>query len=209
MARLNVNPTRMELKRLKARLATAKRGHKLLKDKSDEMIRVFSALLRETRRLRAEIEGETAEVFASFAMAVAAEPRANSELAFSVPSARLNAECGVGSVLGVDVPKIDADETAGDAPYPYAFARISSEADAAVGKTASLVRRLLLLAEKEKTARILAFEIEKNKRRVNALEHVMIPQLEETIRYIAVKLDENERGNLARLMKVKSMLGGE
>lgn len=209
MARLNVNPTRMELKRLKARLSTAKRGHKLLKDKSDEMIRVFSAKLRENRRMRAELEEEVAEVFRSFAMAKSGGARQTFELAFSLPAARISAECGTQTVMGVEVPEITVTAERARIPFPYSFAAVPSEADEAARRAGELTERLLALAALEKTTRILAFEIEKNKRRVNALEHVMIPDLEETIKYITVKLDENERGNLARLMKVKSMIKPE
>lgn len=209
MARLNVNPTRMELKRLKARLSTAKRGHKLLKDKSDEMIRVFSVKLRENKRLRAELEQQTAEVFRAFAMARSASMKQTLELAFAMPATMIAAECGKGSIMGVEVPRIDVRAEKSRYAFPYSFASVSSEADYSVTKAGELAEKLLALAELEKTTRILAFEIEKNKRRVNALEHVMIPQLEETIKYIAIKLDENERGNLARLMKVKSMLDKE
>ncbi len=206
MARLNVNPTRMELRRLKTRLSTAVRGHKLLKDKSDEMIRVFSIKLRENRALRAEVEREVSDVFRQFAMARSNVSLSQLELAFSMPSTGLSVECGKGSIMGLEVPALEVGLSKSRYDYPYSFASMTSEADYSIRKVNELMGKLLKLAELEKTTRMLADEIEKNKRRVNALEYVMIPQLEETIKYITIKLDENERGNLARLMKVKSML---
>ena len=206
MARLNINPTRMELRRLKTRLSTAVRGHKLLKDKSDEMIRVFSIKLRENKLLRQEVEQDVSDVFRQFAMARSNVSLAQLELAFAMPSTGLSVECDKGSIMGVEVPKLDVEISKSRYDYPYSFAAMTSEADYSIKKVNELMEKLLRLAELEKTTRMLADEIEKNKRRVNALEYVMIPQLEETIKYITIKLDENERGNLARLMKVKSML---
>lgn len=209
MARLNVNPTRMELRRLKTRLSTAKRGHKLLKDKSDEMIRVFSVKLRENKKLRDAVEDELSQVFRQFAFATAGAPLAQFTTAFAMPSYTVSAECGLTSVMGVEVPSMTLSSgTVGGAKLPYSFASMTSEADWSIGRVNELLPKLLRLAELEHTVRVLADEIEKNKRRVNALEYVMIPQLEETIKYIKLKLDENERGSRARLMKVKDMLEG-
>ncbi len=204
MARLNVNPTRMELKKLKARLQTAVRGHKLLKDKSDEMIRRFTLILREDKALRDEVEEELAQTLRQFAVARSVTPAYNAETAFSMPSVALKAECGTESVMGVDVPKVTLFEERRTDALPYAFSEITSEADYSVERVSALLPRLLKLAETEKAVRLLADEIERNKRRVNALEYVMIPQLEETIKYIRDKLDENERAAIVRLMKVKS-----
>lgn len=204
MARLNVNPTRMELKKLKARLNTATRGHKLLKDKSDEMVRRFSSLIRKNKRLRDEVERELSETLRRFSVARSVTPAYRAEAAFSMPSAGMEAECGTMSVMGVEVPKIELiDEKRSDG-LPYAYAEITSEADFSVFKATALLPKMVELAETEKTVRMLADEIERNKRRVNALEYVMIPQLEETIKYIKSKLDENERAAVIRLMKVKN-----
>ena len=204
MARLNVNPTRMELKKLKARLATAVRGHKLLKDKSDEMIRRFTIILRETKALRDGVEGELLSVLKQFSVARSITPSFEAETAFSMPSVAVQAECDVESVMGVDVPKVSLarEERAGG--LPYAYSEITGEADYSVEKVSELLPKMVALAQSEKTVRMLAEEIERNKRRVNALEYVMIPQLEETIKYIKDKLDENERAAVVRLMKVKS-----
>ena len=204
MARLNVNPTRMELKKLKARHATAVRGHKLLKDKSDEMIRRFTILLRETKALRESVESELSDVLKQFAIARSLTPAFEAETAFSMPSVAVNAECETESVMGVDVPKVAIVSEKRADGLPYAYSEITGEADYSVQKASDLLPKMVALAQTEKAVRMLAEEIERNKRRVNALEYVMIPQLEETIKYIKDKLDENERAAVVRLMKVKS-----
>lgn len=204
MARLNVNPTRMELKKLKGRLATAVRGHKLLKDKSDEMIRRFTIILRETKCLREEVEAELSDVLKQFSVARSVTPSFEAETAFSMPSVAVTAECSTESVMGVDVPKVELVSKRRADGLPYAFSEITGEADYSVQKASDLLPKMVALAQSEKTVRMLAEEIERNKRRVNALEYVMIPQLEETIKYIKDKLDENERAAVVRLMKVKS-----
>ncbi len=204
MARLNVNPTRMELKKLKSRLSTAVRGHKLLKDKSDEMIRQFSIIIKQAKLLREEVESELALVLKQFAIARSITPAYTAETAFAMPAVAVRAECTVESIMGVDVPKVRMNnERKGDG-LPYAYSEITGEADYSVERAAELLPKMVELAQTEKAVRMLADEIERNKRRVNALEYVMIPQLEETIKYIKDKLDENERAAVVRLMKVKS-----
>ncbi|MBQ3221855.1 MAG: V-type ATP synthase subunit D [Clostridia bacterium] len=204
MARLNVNPTRMELKKLKARLSTAVRGHKLLKDKSDEMVRRFTVILREAKSLREEVEKELSEVLRAFSIARSVTPSFEAETAFAMPSVAVTAECKTESVMGVDVPKVTLSSEKRADGLPYAYSEITGEADYSVQKASDLLPKMVALAQTEKTVRMLAEEIERNKRRVNALEYVMIPQLEETIKYIKDKLDENERAAVVRLMKVKS-----
>lgn len=206
MTRLNVNPTRMELKKLKARLKTAVRGHKLLKDKSDEMIRRFSIIIRENKKLREQAEEELSSVLKEFAKARGLISREEIERIFSMPTVTLSLGLSTSSVMNVEVPQIEVSANTSDEIYPYSFTAITSEADYAVRQISKVIETLVKLASVEKTVQMLAKEIEKNKRRVNALEHVMIPQLEETIKYISAKLDENERGALTRLMKVKSMI---
>lgn len=203
MARLNVNPTRMELKRLKARLSTAVRGHKLLKDKSDEMVRRFTEIIRENKRLRDEVEEELARMLRQFSLARSLTPAFEAETAFSMPSVRVNATCKTESVMGVEVPRVELTDEKRSEGLPYAYSEITSEADDSVAMVSALLPKMARLAAVEKTTRMLAAEIERNKRRVNALEYVMIPQLEETIKYIKDKLDENERAAVVRLMKVK------
>jgi len=206
MAKLNVNPTRMELRRLKNRLKTATRGHKLLKDKSDEMIRQFMLYVRENKRLREEVEGELQASLKSFMLARAVSSDAVIEEAVLMPSTHVGLNTSSKNVMSVDVPVFDIVEGEVTDLYPYSFASVSSELDSSISSLTTLLPKLLKLAEVEKTCNMLADEIEKNRRRVNALEYVMIPQLEETIKYITMKLDENERGNTTRLMKVKDMI---
>ena len=202
MTRLNVNPTRMELKKLKARLATATRGHKLLKDKSDEMVRQFSGLVKRNMKLREEVEKDLSATLKGFSIARSVTPVYRAETAFAMPTSSVSAICETGCIMGVDVPKISIQSKEGKG-LPYAYPEMTSEADASVKEASALLPKMIELAQVEKTVRLLAAEIERNKRRVNALEYVMIPQLEETIAYIKSKLDENERAAIIRLMKVK------
>lgn len=206
MARLAVNPTRMELRRLKTRLKTATRGHKLLKDKSDEMVRRFMELVRVNKTLREEIEGEVGEALRGFMLARAVSSAEDIEQALAMPKVAVTIEAGTQNIMGVDVPSLSVNVPTPEDLLPYAFSSTPADLDAAVIKLSQLTEKLLKLAEVEKTCNMLADEIEKNRRRVNALEYVMIPQLNETIKYILMKLDENERGNITRLMKVKSMI---
>lgn len=206
MGRLNVNPTRMELRRLKTRLKTAVRGHKLLKDKSDETIRQFMALIKENRRLREETEGEVTASLRSFLLASAVNSAEVIEEAVAMPSRTVKLKSGVKNIMSVAAPSIEIEEGESTDLYPYSFATVSEELDSSIAKLAVLLTKLVRLAEVEKTCNMLADEIEKNRRRVNALEYVMIPDLKETIKYITMKLDENERANTIRLMKVKDII---
>lgn len=206
MSRLNVNPTRMELKKLKARLKTAVRGHKLLKDKTDEMVRRFSVMIRENKRLRDEVESDVSGVLSQFSVARSLMSIQDIELAFSMPSVSVELDCSTTNVMSVSVPKLELTENKSDSIYPYSFVDVTSEADKSVELVGKVLFKLVRLAEIEKSTAMLADEIEKGKRRVNALEYVMIPDLEETIKYITMKLEENERSSRTRLMKVKSMI---
>lgn len=206
MSIMNVNPTRMELRRLKLRLKTAVRGHKLLKDKSDEMIRRFMIYVRENRALRQEVEKELSFALKDFMLARAVSSDAAIEEAIALPSVKAELETSTANVMSVNVPSFTAVESGTKELYPYSFASVTSELDLSISTLSGLLGKMLRLAEIEKTCNMLADEIEKNKRRVNALEYVMIPQLEETIKYITMKLDENERSATIRLMKVKSMI---
>jgi len=206
MAKLNVNPTRMELRRLKTRLKTANRGHKLLKDKSDEMIRQFMLYVRENKKLREEVEEELAKSTKDFMLARAVSSDAIIEEVIAMPGTKVELQTSQKNVMSVEVPVFEIVESEKKELYPYSFASVTSELDSSIASLTNLLPKLLKLAEVEKTCNMLADEIEKNRRRVNALEYVMIPQLVETIKYITMKLDENERGATTRLMKVKSML---
>lgn len=206
MAKLNVNPTRMELRRLKARLKTATRGHKLLKDKSDEMIRQFMLLIRENKRLREEVESELSVALKEFMLARAVTGDTVIEEALAMPSVKAEFNTSEKNVMSVKVPCLGVVEREKGDLYPYSFATVTAELDNSIASLSTLLGKMLKLAEVEKSCNMLADEIEKNRRRVNALEYVMIPQLEETIKYITMKLDENERSSTIRLMKVKSMI---
>ena len=205
MAILNVNPTRMEMKRLQGRLKTASRGPKLLKDKTDEMIRRFIALAEENKRLREETEQELAAALQSFAEARAVTDSRVVEEAILMPSRNVSIQTSSRKVMGIDVPSITVSDSGGEM-YPYSFLSVCEQLDDSVRGLNAVVVKLIKLAETEKTCNMLAEEIEKNKRRVNALENIMIPQLTETIKYIKMKLDESERSATVRLMKVKDII---
>ena len=206
MARMNVNPTRMELTRLKARLRTAQRGHKLLKDKRDELMKQFLDLVRSNKELREKVEEKLMEVHGSFTIASATMSGEMLEEALMAPKESL--EIGVKSrnIMSVDVPVFSFKTGGADNLYSYGYGFTSGELDDAIDALQEAFPNLLELAQVEKSVQLLADEIEKTRRRVNALEYVMIPQLEETIKYISMKLEENERGNITRLMKVKDMM---
>ncbi len=205
-SKLKVNPTRMELRRLKDRKKTAVRGHKLLKDKSDEMIRQFIGFAKENMRLRLEVEQELGIALSEFMLAKSVSQDSVIWEALSMPAIGMELELGTKNIMSVNVPEIEIKKTDSTSLYPYSFASVTSELDSSISTISLLAEKLIKLAEVEKTCNMLAGEIEKNRRRVNALEYIMIPQTEEAIHDITMKLDENERGNIVRLMKVKTML---
>ena len=208
MASTTINPTRMEMQKLKARLKTAQKGQKLLKDKRDELMRQFLDLVRLNRQLRADVEQALTEVFGSFTVAAAVMSPEMLEQALSYPKQSVELDVKFENVMSVEIPKYTF-QTKNDDPaeiFPYGFAQTSGELDDALETLAKVFQDMLRLAEVEKTTQLMAQEIEKTRRRVNALEYVMIPQYEEKIRYISMKLDENERGTTSRLMKVKDMM---
>ena len=208
MAQQRVNPTRMELTRLKKRLKTAMRGHKLLKDKLDELMKQFLEIVRKNKEMREVVERGLSEANASFLMARALMSDAALEEALMFPKQAVELTVGTKNIMSVDVPEFHF-QTASDDPsnqYAYGFASTSGELDDAIGKLSGTLSDMLSLAQLEKSAQMLSIEIEKTRRRVNALEYVMIPNLQANIKMITMKLDENERGNLTRLMKVKDMM---
>lgn len=198
----------MMLTSLKKRLKTATRGHKLMKDKRDELMKNFLELARENGRLRQEVEKRLAKVYKNFTVASAIMSQEVMEESLMFPKQGVILDVGNKNIMSVDVPVFSFKTTAEDPTniFPYGFARTSGELDNAISELADLFPMLLDLAAKEKETALLAAELEKTRRRVNALEYVMIPQLEMTIKYITMKLDENERGNQTRLMKVKDMM---
>ncbi|NTW71649.1 MAG: V-type ATP synthase subunit D [Eubacteriaceae bacterium] len=209
MAKLNVNPTRMELTTLKKRFSTAKRGHKLLKDKQDELMRRFIDMIKENNELRKAVEEELGASFKDFLMASAVMSTEYLEESIIFPKERISLDVKTKNIMSVNVPVMEFKrEMEGDegSIYPYGFANTSAELDGALERLYNVLPKLLMLAEVEKSCQLMADEIEKTRRRVNALEYMTIPQLQETIKYIKMKLDENERGNITRLMKIKSMM---
>ncbi len=208
---IRVNPTRMELNRLKKRLKMAERGHKLLKDKRDELIRQFLILVRKNKDLREEIETELSEAFAKFLLARAVMPAEILEEALMYPTKKLSLEINKQNIMSVYAPKFtwaEEESTQGEdtSIYPYGFVETTAELDASIKTLSAVLSRLMELAEVEKAVQLLADEIEKTRRRVNALEYVLIPELSSTIKYITMKLEENERGALTRLMKIKDVV---
>ena len=204
--KLRVNPTRMELKRLKERLKMASRGHKLLKDKSDEMIRRFVGYAKEDKRLREDVEVDLANALTKFLLAKSVSDEAQIQEAVAMPGTQVSLKLDTANVMAVQVPKITIEESEAKEKYPYSFASVTAELDSSIATISELLVKLVELAEVEKTCNMLAIEIEKNRRRVNALEYVMIPQTEEAISDITMKLDEAERSNTVRLMKVKTII---
>lgn len=208
MAVMNVNPTRMELTNLKRKLVTARRGHKLLKDKRDELMRQFLLLVRENKELRKTVEEKMKK--ASAYMALASGEMSDNEIsvALMLSGQKLSVDVEKKNIMSVPVPKFNVSYRIAEQSnaQSYGFAFTSGDLDEAVSVYSSLTEDLLRLAEVEKTCQLLSAEIESTRRRVNALEHVLITDYEDTIKYITVKLEENERSNTTRLMKVKDMM---
>ena len=198
----------MELTRLKGRLKTATRGHKLLKDKRDELMKQFLEIVRKNRALRKKVEQGLEEAHAAFTVASSLMGPEMLEQALLYPKQSVELEMTYRNVMSVNVP-VYTFHTRNEDPteiYPYGFAQTSGELDIALEALSRVFQDMLELAQVEKSMQLLAQDIEKTRRRVNALEYVMIPQMQEQIRYITMKLDENERANITRLMKVKEMV---
>ena len=208
MASKTIIPTRMELTRLKGRLKTAVRGHKLLKDKRDELMRRFMDVVRENRQLREKVEKGLEEANRAFAMASAAMSPEMLKQALMYPKQGVSIDMDKMNIMSVYVPVYDFKTKSSDdgSIFPYGFSQTSGELDDAVSALSSVFKDMLALAQAEKTIQLLAQEIEKTRRRVNALEYVMIPETQESIRVISAKLEENDRATKVRLMKVKDMV---
>ena len=208
MAQAQVNPTRMELTRLKKKLVTAVRGHKLLKDKRDELMRQFLDKVRENKALREEVETALVSANQNFMLARAGMPDEMLNTALLAPKQELTISAGTQNVMSVEIPDFDFKTRTPDQNdmYSYGFAFTTGDLDDAILSLSEVFPKMLKLAEVEKSCQLMAAEIEKTRRRVNALEHVMIPELQTNIKYITMKLDENERSTQIRLMKVKDMM---
>ena len=208
MPTTTVNATRMELTRLKKKLRTSVRGHKLLKDKRDELMKQFLDMIRENRALRKRVEEGMMRAYGSFTVASALMSSEMLEQSLLYPKQSVDLDIKYKNIMSVDTPVYKfstRSENTGDI-YPYGFATTSGELDGAVDALSSVFQDMLKLAQIEKTTQLLAEEIEKTRRRVNALEYVIIPDTQYKIKFITMKLDENERNNTIRLMKVKDMM---
>lgn len=208
MASKQVNPTRMELTRLKSKLVTAVKGHRLLKDKRDELMREFLDLVRENMALRLKVEEGIRQANVNFVIAKAGMSQEALREALMAPKQEVTLMEDVKNVMSVNIPVFDYKTRTSDPNdiYSYGFAFTSSDLDGAVKSLADILPDMLRLAEVEKSCQLMAAEIEKTRRRVNALEHVTIPETQAGIKYITMKLDENERSTQIRLMKVKDMM---
>lgn len=208
MAVMSINPTRMELTNLKRKLITARRGHKLLKDKRDELMRRFLELVRENKRLRRRVEAGIEQANTHMAVARSVMSDKSLDVALMLPTQEMSLDITQENVMSVMIPRFSTKMKTPDANdiYSYGFAFTPADLDVAVKSLSDIMPELFRLAEVEKACQLMAAEIEKTRRRVNALEHVVIPHYEDTIRFITMKLDENERSTTTRLMKVKDMM---
>ncbi|MBA2123698.1 V-type ATP synthase subunit D [bacterium Unc6] len=202
--KLTVNPNRMELLRIKKRTILAKKGHKLLKDKQEELMKMFILTIKAAKKLRIELDAQLKE--AQFAFLLARSKMTQEELhsALAFPKGSITVDVSVQNVLNIKVPVFKISGRID--PYSYGFAHTGVYLDKAVGLVCGLWSSMIKLAEIETKVELLAKEIEKTRRRVNALEYVLIPSLLETTRGITIKLSEDERSNLTRLMRVKEII---
>ncbi len=207
MVKLNVKPTRMELRKLKSQLATATSGHKLLKDKQDELMRQFIKLIRQNNDLREAVESSLVGSMQDFVLAKSLENDQMVQGLFAVPSREINLRMRIDTIMSVRVPKMHTDvyEHGQTKRAHYSYSNSNSGMDEAIDSISASLDDLLKLAEIEKTCQLMADEIEKTRRRVNSLEFRTIPQLEETIYFIEMKLEESERASITRMMKIKDM----
>ena len=204
----NVNPTRMELKKMKTRYANARRGHKLLKDKRDGLMKQFLETVRQNKELREKVEASLSGVYGSLSIAGAVSGPMVLEESLMLPKKQGKLDVRYRNVMSVTVPEFELEIVGKDAQdsYNYGLAFTSGELDASLAQMSAVMEDMVALAQSEKTVQLLAQEIEKTRRRVNALEYIMIPKDLATIKSIKMKLDENDRGNTTRLMKVKDMM---
>ncbi|NLH00343.1 MAG: V-type ATP synthase subunit D [Clostridiales bacterium] len=208
MPKTAITPTRMVLNQQKTRLKTAVRGHKLLKDKRDELMRQFFEVVKKNRELRTRVENGLTEAFSALSVASAIMSPDMLEQALLYPRQSVELDMRFKNIMSVNVPVYEFKTKTADTSdiYPYGFAQTSGELDDALAALSRVFEDMLELAQVEKTMQLLAQEIEKTRRRVNALEYVMIPECQENIKYISMKLEENDRSSKVRLMKVKDMV---
>src|SRR3989338_8977703 len=207
MALLRVNPTRMSVMDLKRRTTAATRGHKLLKDKQDGLMKHFMSIIREARSLRARVEEDLSAAFKSFLLASAWMSEASMENALSSPQAGVRLTVETKNVMSVKIPVFTLHREGSVRTYGYATT--SALLDTAIDALDKAFDLLIRLAEVEKQAENMAIELETTRRRVNALEHKMIPDLRETVKYIKMKLDESERSGIIATMRIKATLAAQ
>ena len=210
MAEIRVNPTRMEMKKLQSRYTTARRGHKLLKDKRDELMKQFLEVVREDKALRERVEKALELYYKGFSVASASANPKMLEESLICPKKEGSLGVTYKNMMSVTVPELSysgaESEEAAAQSFNYGLAFTSGDLDVSLRELGGILEDLVRMAELEKQAQLLAEEIEKTRRRVNALEYIMMPQYLAAIKTIKMKLDENERGNTTRLMKVKDMM---
>lgn len=211
MAVLNVNLTRIESINLKKSLKTAQKGHKLLKDKLDELIKQLLKMVQENQKLRRETDQMLKNTYQNFRLAKAVIGESYVEEALIIPRKSVSVEIGEMSVMSVKIPKFyfeeqQQEEEGKENKALYGFAYTTAELDRAIESFAEVSEKLLELAQNEKAIELIAAEIEKTRRRVNAIENVTIPNYIDTIKYIGLKLSEDERASTSRLMKIKEMI---
>lgn len=208
MASSQIIPTRMELSRIKDKLAVARKGHKLLKDKRDELMRQFLIMVRENMELRKHVEEGIRQANINFIVAKAGMDAETLNTALMAAKQKVTLGVSTKNVMSVNIPVFDVrTKTASETDiYSYGYAFTSSDIDGAIKSLADIRDDMILLAEKEKACKLMAAEIEKTRRRVNALEHVIIPEAQKNIKYISMKLEETARDNTIRLIKVKDMV---
>lgn len=200
----SVKATRMELLNIKKKIKIAKRGHKLLKDKRDELMKQFLSMVNENMERREDIESKLSLAYGSFLLTRAMMSVEEIEEAILYPKKETLLDISYQNIMGVNVPELEM-QMEGD--LAYSLVSTSSELDHALELFSKVLLDLIQLAEVEKSVELLAKEIGKTRRRVNALEHVLIPQLEGAARYIDMKLDEMERSNFCNLMRIKEIMG--
>jgi len=202
--KLNVNPTRMELLKLKKRVKTAKRGYKLLKEKRDGLMKQFMAIIKQARDYRERVEKNLPKAFKSFMFAAAEMQPETIEESLAMPAQKILLESRIKNVMSVNVPQFTFKKTGNF--LCYGLATTSSQLDDSLYTFSEVLEDMVKLAEIEHSANLLAEEIEKTRRRVNALEYVLIPNLIETVKFITLKLDEQERAGITVLMRVKEII---
>lgn len=208
MASSQIIPTRMELSRIKHKLQIARKGHKLLKDKRDELMRQFMIKVKENMELRKRVETGIKAANTNFVIAKAGMDEYTLNTALMAPKQKVSLEMSTKNVMSVNIPQFEIKTRTADPNdiYSYGYAFTSGDLDYAVKSLADVLPDMLRLAETEKACQLMADEIEKTRRRVNALEYVVIPDCEETIKYISMKLEENDRDTKTRLMKMKDLV---